>query len=93
MELIVLLQSIQPATIAVHCSGHRLELAFKDTLKKNPIADKVVTLLSGLYYMYSKSPLNRTNLEECISVYWHENTSANMSWRYKMGGSLTYSTE
>ena len=69
--VIALLQSIQPASIAVHCSGHRLELAFKDTLKKNPIADKVVTLLSGLYYMYSKSPLNRTDLKNafrCIGM-------------------------
>lgn len=61
--VIALLQTIQPSMIAVHCSGHRLELAFKDTLKKVANADKVVTLLSGLFYMYRNSPLNRTNLK------------------------------
>ena len=45
--------------IAFHCSGHRLELAYKDAIKKFPLAEKVVTLLSGLFYMYRNSPLNR----------------------------------
>ena len=56
--------------IAVHCSGHRLELAYKDTIKKFPLPEKVVTLLTGLYYMYRNSPLNRANLKEayrCLS--------------------------
>lgn len=61
--VIALLQAIQPSMIAVHCSGHRLELAFKDTMKKVANAEKVLTLLSGLYYMYRNSPLNRTNLK------------------------------
>ena len=61
--VIALLQTIQPSMIAVHCSGHRRELAFKDTIKKVANADKVVTLLSGLYYMYRNSALNRTNLK------------------------------
>ena len=61
--VIALLQAIQLSMIAVHCSGHRLELAFKDMIKKVANADKVVTLLSGLYYMYRNSALNRTNLK------------------------------
>ena len=61
--VIALLQAIQLSMIAVHCSGHRLELAFKDTIKKVANADKVVTLLSGMYYMYRNSALNRTNLK------------------------------
>ena len=60
--VIALLQAIQLSMIAVHCSGHRLELAFKDMIKKVANADKV-TLLSGLYYMYRNSALNRTNLK------------------------------
>ena len=50
--------------IAVHCSGHRLEFAYEDAIKKFPLADKVVTLLVGLYYMYRNSPLNHTNLKK-----------------------------
>ena len=61
--VISLLQAHQPSMIAVHCSGHRLELAYKDGIKKIPLAEKVVTLLTGLYYMYRNSPLNRTNLK------------------------------
>ena len=68
--VITLLQAHQPSMIAVHCSGHRLELAYKDTIKKFPLPEKVVTLLTGLYYMYRNSPLNRANLKEayrCLS--------------------------
>ena len=52
--VIALLRDIQPNVIAVHCSRHRLELAFKDTLKSTPTGEKVITLLSGLYYLYGK---------------------------------------
>ena len=38
--------------IGVHCSAHRLELCYKDAMKKVPMAEKVLTLLTGLYYMY-----------------------------------------
>ena len=77
--VIALLQAIQPATIAVHCSGHRLELAYKDAIKKAPTAEKVVTLLCGLYYMYRNSPLNRTNLKnafQCLGLKVHVPTWA-----------------
>ena len=67
--VIALLQAIQPSMIAVHCSGHRLELAFKDTIKKVANVDKVVTLLSGLYYMYRNSALNRTNLKNAYRCF------------------------
>ena len=60
--VIALLQAIQPSMIAVHCSGHRLELAFKDTVKKVANADKIITLLTELFYMYRRV-LNRTNLK------------------------------
>ena len=69
--VIALLQKIQPATVAVHCSGHRLELAYKDAIKKVAVAEKVVTLLSGLYYIYRNSALNRTNFKnafQCLGL-------------------------
>ena len=40
-------------------------------MKKVPMAEKVLTLLTGLYYMYRNSPLNRTNLKNafrCLSI-------------------------
>ena len=40
-------------------------------MKKVPLAKKVLTLLTGLYYMYWNSPLNRTNLKNafrCLSI-------------------------
>ena len=81
--VIAQLQAQQPSMIAVHCSGHRLELAYKDAIKKFPLADKVVTLLVGLYYMYRNSPLNHTNLKNAFS-YIGQKTFANKSWRNKM---------
>ena len=59
--VIALLQSEQPSMAAVHCSGHRLELAYKDAIKKCPLAEKVTTLLKALYIFYSKRSLNRAN--------------------------------
>ena len=56
-----LLKEMQLAIIVVHCCGYHLELAYKDTVKKIPSAQKVVTLLAVLYYMYQNTPLNRTN--------------------------------
>ena len=40
-------------------------------MKKVPMAEKVLTLLTGVYYMYQNSPLNRTNLKNafrCLSI-------------------------
>ena len=65
--------------IAVHCARHRLEPSYKDAVKQNPLAEKVVTLLSGLYYMYQNSPLNRTNLKNafrCLNMKTHLPTRA-----------------
>ena len=70
--VITLLQAQQPSMIAVHCSGHRLELAYKDSVKNFPLAEKVVTLLTGLYYMYRNSPLNRTNLKNAYRCLGHK---------------------
>ena len=34
--------------IAVHCSGHMPEVAYKKSIKKFALAEKAVTLLTGL---------------------------------------------
>ena len=62
------LQAQQPSMIAVHCSGHRLELAYKESIKKFSLAEKVVTLLAGLLYMYKNSALNRIKSQKSIQV-------------------------
>lgn len=54
----------RPFIIAVHCSGHRLELAFKDAMKKIPAFGKIDALLLSVFYFYHNSPLNRSNLKE-----------------------------
>ena len=65
--VIAKLQEMQPAVIAVHCSGHRLELAYKDSIKKVQTAEKVITMLTGLFYFYRNSPLNRRNLKNAFN--------------------------
>ena len=62
-----LLKEQQPSLIGVHVP-HRLELCYKDAMKKVPMAEKVLTLLTGLY---RNSPLSRTNLKNafrCLTI-------------------------
>ena len=78
--VIALLKAEQLSMIAVHCSGRHLELAYKDTIRKVPLAEKVVTLLNGLYYMYKASVLKRSNLKNaftCLGLNKHLPTRAN----------------
>lgn len=63
-----LLKERNPCIIGIHCFGHRLELAYKESLKKVPLGEKVVTLLMGLYYFYHNSPLNRSNLRNSFKA-------------------------
>ena len=63
--VIALLQAMQPSVVPVHCSGHKLELAYKDAIKNTALAEKVITMLIGLYYLY-RVPLNRTNLKNAF---------------------------
>ena len=55
----VLLRKDAPWLVAVYCYGHRLELAFKDVIKKVPLLERLNVLLYGLFYFYHRSPLNR----------------------------------
>lgn len=52
----------------VHCLCHRLELAFRDVLKKFKLYDKLMTLLIGLYYFYKKSHNNKKGLLNTFSA-------------------------
>ena len=63
--VIALLQAMQPVVLTVHFSGHKLELAYKDAIKNTTLAEKVITMLKGLYYLYCV-PLNRINLKNAF---------------------------
>ena len=63
-----LLKEKNPSVIGIHCFGHRLELAYKESLAKVDLGDKVLTLLMGLYYFYHNSPLNRSNLKNSFKA-------------------------
>ena len=47
---------------------YRLELAYKDTLRKKPIFDEVNNLLKGLYIFYNKRPLMRSMLKRSFKA-------------------------
>ena len=52
----------------IHCFAHRLELSFRDALKGFKVYDKLITLLTGLYYFYMKSYKNKKGLQEAIKA-------------------------
>lgn len=52
----------KPYILGVHCSAHRLELAYKDVVSKVPLYKKVDLLMINLYLFYRNSSLNRSNL-------------------------------
>ncbi len=52
----------RPFIQGIHCSAHRLELSYKDSMKQVPLFSKVDTFLLNLYLFYSKSTLNRSML-------------------------------
>ena len=66
--LAALLLRAHPEMTIIHCLGHRVELAFKDSIKLNKplnnLHEKAVTLLLGLYYMYRQSAKQKHALKE-----------------------------
>lgn len=66
--LVALLQKDYTEIIGVHCLAHRLELAYKDAVKNDPVYTRLTTLLLGLYYFYKNSSKQRKNLRECMKV-------------------------
>ncbi|XP_033726657.1 zinc finger protein 862-like [Pecten maximus] len=63
----LLRQDINPEMINIHCFAHRLELSFRDVMKKQNLYDKVMTLLIGIYYHYTKQYKNKSGLRNAIS--------------------------
>ena len=63
-----LLKETNACIVSIHCFGQRLELAYKESLTKVALGEKVVTLLIGLYYFYHNSPLNCSNLRSSFKV-------------------------
>ena len=63
-----IVKSQHPHILTNHCLVHRLELAYKDALKKEIKKgyDKVLTALVGVYYFYKKSSLQRKQLRHCF---------------------------
>ena len=66
--VIAKLKADQPLVQGVHCHAHRLELAFKDALGKQPLYIKLDTLLSVLYLFYRNSSLNRSMLKRTFDA-------------------------
>ena len=64
--------------VGIHCYAHRLELAFKDALRKIPLFKKIEGLLLGIYYFYRNSTLNRSMLRESFDA---ENIQGQMPTR------------
>jgi len=63
-----LLKKKQPSLQAVHCAAHRLELAYKDCFKKEPLHKRLDTVMTGLYLYYKQSNLNRSMLSRTFEV-------------------------
>ena len=64
--VVTLFQKYSPWLVAVHCYGHKIELAFKNVIRKVPLLERLQVLLYGLYYFYHRSPLNRSNLKAAV---------------------------
>lgn len=62
------LRAINPELQAVHCTAHRLELAYKDAMKKATICSNVNTLLLNLYLYYKHSSKNRSALKQAAAA-------------------------
>ena len=53
----------RPFIQGIHCSAHRLELAYKDVVKVVPLFKKIDDFLLNLYLFYNKRPKNRSMLQ------------------------------
>ena len=62
----------QPSLIGVHCSAHRLELCYKDAMKKVPMAEKSINITHWIILHVLKQSPQQNQLEECIQVSEHK---------------------
>ena len=53
--------------IGMHCMNHRLELAYRDTVRNNETHTEFDQFLRALYTFYHKSPLNRSQLKDTFN--------------------------
>ena len=74
-----LLKETNACIVSIHCFGQRLELAYKESLTKVALGEKVVTLLIGLYYFYHNSPLNCSNLRSSFKALTISITTAHLT--------------
>ena len=59
----------RPWLVGVHCSAHKLELAYKDTVKsKVQLYMKTESLLLNIYYFYRNSNVNRSDLKQSFNT-------------------------
>ena len=65
----LLRRDVNDEFVNVHCYAHRLELAFRDVLKKNRLYEKLMSLLIGLYYFYTKQYKNKSGLKRSIEIF------------------------
>ena len=56
-------EQLHEGIIDIHCMAHRLELAYKDTMKDVGLYKKLEELLTLLYSFYHKSAKNRSELK------------------------------
>ncbi|WAQ94245.1 K1586-like protein, partial [Mya arenaria] len=66
--LSALLIKTHPNIVIIHYLAHRMELAFKDTVIKVPLYNRLMTLLLGLYYLYRKSPKLKQGLKRSFEA-------------------------
>ncbi|KAK7095474.1 hypothetical protein V1264_006873 [Littorina saxatilis] len=62
------LKTSRPKLVTVHCTAHRLELAFKDMTAQVEYYKKVSKLMKDLYDFYYRSPLNRSMLQRAAQA-------------------------
>ena len=65
---VVLVKKDHPGIFLNHCLAHRLELAYKDALKKQSQYDRVLTLLIGIYYFYHKGSSQTKQMKRSFKV-------------------------
>ena len=58
----------RPFIQSVHCSNHRLELAYKDACRRIDLFTKIDSFLLSIYLFYKKSSLNRSKLKEAAKA-------------------------
>lgn len=62
------LKETWPHLVTTQCPAHRLELAFRDSLKtsSSSLYNKLMTLLLGLYYLHKISPKQKKSLKRSL---------------------------